>query len=464
MARSTSTYTCSSCGASFPKWVGRCTRCNEYGTVADTPDVSSGSRAVGLKGGLTAGTVSRPAQRVQDITATPAKRTPIGIGEMDRVLGGGLVDGQVVLLAGPPGAGKSTLLLSAAESVAKQGRTVLIVSGEESAEQIGVRARRMNVDADTLLIADETDLSALLAHVEQANPDLLIVDSIQAIASPDIDGRAGSISQVQEVSAALTRVAKSRRMPCFLIAQVTKDGNIAGPKIVEHLVDSVLVLSSDRSTSLRVLSVQKNRFGSSEETAFFEQEDSGITEVVDPSGLFLADRDAPISGTCVTVTMEGRRALLAEVQALVSPTNSPNPRRGVSGLDTARMAMLVAVTERHGKLRLYDKDTFLATVGGIRIMEPAADLSVCIAIASAVWDVPLPLGVAAVGEVALSGDVRACPNIHQRISEAHRMGFSRILVPPGVKPVTGKNGPVLIPVEHLGKAFAALRALNEPAR
>ena len=461
MARDAGSFVCSSCGTSYGKWMGRCNRCGEYGTIPETPAASVASKSVGMKGGMTASNVSRPARRVADITAVQAKRTPTGIGELDRIIGGGLVAGQVVLIAGEPGCGKTTLLASVGDKFAKQGKTVLIVSGEESVEQMGVRARRIGIGADTLLLADETDSSVLLGHVEQADPDMLIVDSIQTIASPDIEGRAGSVSQVVEVAAALTRTAKSRHMVCIIVAQVTKDGTIAGPKYLEHLVDTVLFFEGDKHTSLRLLRVVKNRYGAADEVACFEQTDEGMKEVVDPSGLFLGARDTAISGTCVSVTMEGRRALLAEVQALVSPTNAPNPRRGVSGLDPARMAMLVAITEKHGKLRLYDKDTFLATVGGIRIIEPAVDLPVCLSLASAAWDIPVPLGVAAIGEVALSGDIRSCPNMGQRIAEAHRLGFSRILVPPGTKMPGGmKDGPTLIHVAHLGRALAALKDFN----
>lgn len=461
MAKNNGQYRCSECGASSAKWMGRCPKCGEYNTISEVPEGSVASKSVGLKSTLTASMVSRPAQRVGDITAQPAHRSPTGISEFDRVIGGGLVSGQVILLAGSPGVGKSTLCLALSESVALQGKTVLMVSGEESVEQIAVRARRMNVGADTLLLADETDLSVVLGHIDDASPDFMIIDSVQAIASPDIDARAGSVSQVQDVSASLTRIAKSRGITCILIAQITKDGGIAGPKTLEHLVDTVLFFEGDKHTSLRLLRVIKNRYGAADEIACFEQVDEGIREVTDPSGLFLGERETAVEGTCVTVAMEGRRALLAEVQALVSPTNAPNPRRGVSGLDPARMAMLVAITEKHGRLRMYDKDTFLATVGGLRITEPAADLAVCLSLASAAWDKPVPLGVAAIGEVALSGDIRSCPNMGQRIAEAKRLGFRRILVPKGTKAPKGAEDIVLLSVDHLGKALAVLQALNE---
>jgi DNA repair protein RadA/Sms len=459
MAARTSQFVCSACGATYPKWLGRCGKCNEFGTISEgSVTVASKAGSVGIKGDMRAAAVARPARRVNDIDTTVHRHTSTGIGELDRVLGGGLIAGQAILLAGEPGVGKSTLLLETANNYAKTGKTVLYVSGEESAEQITLRARRTGADADTLLIADETDLSVVLGHIEQTSPDLVIVDSVQTIASPDVDGRAGGVSQVQEVSATLTRVAKASHIPILVVAQVTKDGNIAGPKTLEHLVDTVLFFEGDRNTNLRLLRTIKNRFGASDEVAAFEQTETGIKEVPDPSGLFRTNREEPAAGTAITVTMEGRRALLAEVQALVSPTNAPNPRRGVSGLDTARMAMLVAVTEKHGRIRMFDKDTFLATVAGMKITEPAADLAVCLALASAAWNAPMPQDVAAIGEVALSGDIRSVSNMSQRLNEAARLGFQRILVPTGTQRPNGSKL-TLIEVPHLGRAFAALRQM-----
>lgn len=463
MAAPRSQYICSACQASYPKWLGKCGKCGEFGTLLEqTSNATRSGSSVGIKGDMRASAVARPARRVTDIDTTAHKHTPTGIGELDRVLGGGFVAGQAILIAGEPGVGKSTLLLSAAQNYAATGKTVLYVSGEESAEQITLRARRIGANAPTLLIADETDLSIVLGHVEQTDPDLIIIDSVQTLASPDVDGRAGGVAQVQEVSATLTRVAKATHTPTIIVAQVTKDGNIAGPKTLEHLVDTVLFFEGDRNTSLRLLRTIKNRFGAADEVACFEQQEDGIVEVPDPSGLFRTGRDEPVAGTCITVSMEGRRAILAEVQALVSPTNAPNPRRGVSGLDTARMAMLVAVTERHGRLRLFDKDTFLATVAGMKIIEPAADLSVCLALGSAAWEAPMPMDVAAIGEVALSGDVRSVSNMTQRINEAGRLGFKRLLVPVGTKKPANSDV-VLIEVPHLGRALAALRQMS-PAK
>jgi DNA repair protein RadA/Sms len=461
MAGAKTLYTCSSCKTTYAKWVGKCGKCGEFNTVTETGTTAARAGSVGIKGDLRGASVARPARRVVDIDATAHRHVSTGIGELDRVLGGGLVSGQAILLAGEPGVGKSTLLLKMSQLYAQTGKTVLYVSGEESAEQISLRARRMGVDAPTLLIADETDLSVVLGHIEQTSPDLVIVDSVQTIASPDLEGRAGGVAQVQEVSATLTRIAKATHIPVVIVAQVTKDGNIAGPKTLEHLVDTVLFFEGDRNTPLRLLRTIKNRFGAADEIAAFQQDENGIEEVPDPSGLFRTGRDEPVPGTCITVAMEGRRPLLAEVQALVATTNAPNPRRGVSGLDTARMAMLVAVTERHGRVRLFDKDTYLATVAGMKITEPAADLAVCLAIASAAWESPMPQDIAAIGEVALSGDVRAASNMSQRLAEASRLGFRRVLVPVGTKKPSGVEV-VLIEVAHVGRAFAALRQMAPP--
>lgn len=463
MATPKTSYVCSSCNATYLRWQGKCGKCGEFGTVAEAATSANRAGSVGIKGDMRAAAVARPARRVKDIDASAHRYTSTGIGELDRVLGGGLVAGQAVLLAGEPGVGKSTLLMKAANEYATQGKTVLYISGEESAEQIALRARRMGVTADTLLLADETDLSIALGHIEQTQPDLIIVDSVQTIASPNVDGRAGGVAQVQEVSATLTRVAKAIHVPTIIVAQVTKDGNIAGPKTLEHLVDTVLFFEGDRNTSLRLLRTIKNRFGAADEVACFEQTESGIAEVTDPSGLFRTGRDEPIPGTCITVAMEGRRAILAEVQALVATTNAPNPRRGVSGLDNARMAMLVAVTERHGRLRLFDKDTYLATVAGMKIVEPAADLGVCLALASATWESPMPQDVVAIGEVALSGDIRSVSNMTQRLNEAARLGFKRALVPVGTKKPSGTDL-IIIEVPHLGRALSALKQMAPPTK
>jgi len=455
VAKNTHSYRCSACDAAYSKWVGKCGRCGAFATVEEVAAAPSG-KVVGLKGTLDAGTVTRPAQRARDVKADTYRRISSGMSEVDRVFGGGSVPGEIVLLSGEPGAGKSTLTLQIANALASTGLTSLVVSGEESVAQIAARARRLGADAETLLLADETDLSALLAHVEQVKPDFLVVDSVQTIASPDLDSRAGSVTQVHEVGSALARLTKSSGMVTLLIAQVTKDGTVSGPNALAHLVDAIGHVDGERTSSLRLLRTSKNRFGSADEVATFEHHDDGLHQVEDPSGLYLGSREAITSGTCVTVTMEGRRPLLAEMQALIAPTNSPNPRRGVSGLDSARMNMLIAVTERHGRVRLFDKDAYLATAGGLKIVEPAVDAAVCAAIASAASDTPLPADLAIIGEVGLSGEVRPVGHMRQRISEAERLGFTRIVVPRRAD-LPRDTKAALVRVDHVKDIMALVR-------
>lgn len=367
--------------------------------------------------------------------------------------------GQVVLCSGPPGSGKSTLVLAVADSLAKRsGSRVLYISGEESAEQIAVRAKRVGADSEHLLVADDTDLASVIGHIDAYGGDvgLVIVDSVQTISSAEVDGRAGGVTQVMEVAQVLTRIAKSRGIPMILIGQVTKDSNVAGPRALEHIVDATLSLDGDKHTSLRLLRAVKNRFGSLE-VAAFEQTDTGMREVIDPSVLFRGERDTPVEGTCVTVTVEGHRALIAEVQALVGASN-PNPRRGVSGLDSARTAMLLAVTEAHSPIKVHGQDVFLATLGGMRISDPGTDLAVCLALVSAGVHSALPLDLIAIGEVTLSGDVRQVPLMSDRVAEAIRLGYRRLIVPVGTSArVNGRaQGGRLIEVPNLNSAVLAL--------
>ena len=427
MARSSVTYRCSGCGATSLRWVGRCPQCQEFGTMAEADD-PGGPRGRSPRGA----TATRAARPIGEVGGERAARIPTGVGEFDRVLGGGLVPGQVVLVAGEPGVGKSTLLLSVADAVARStGSAVVYVSGEESAEQIGLRAARIGATAPSLLVADDADVAAVMAHIAEHRPALVVVDSVQTMSVAEVDGRPGGVAQVLEVTQALTRAAKGRGIPVILIGQSTRDNTVAGPRALEHLVDTVLAFEGDRTTPLRLLRATKNRYGPADEIVAFEQTESGLAEVVDPSELFRGQRDTPVPGTCVTVTMEGRRAFLAEIQALVSPDGGPMPRRTVTGLDTTRVATLAAVTARAGAAVLSQREIFVATVGGAQIRDPAADLAVCLAIASAFLDTPIPAEVLAIGEIALSGDVRPVPFLAQRVAEARRLGFRRILVPAG---------------------------------
>lgn len=458
MAKASASHECTSCGATHLRWVGRCSKCGEFGTVAE---VAATPRTPGVRSQGTAPT--RAAQPIGDVATQRTHRTPTGVGEFDRVLGGGLVPGQVVLVAGEPGVGKSTLLLAVAHAVAREtGRgshgeaPVLYVTGEESAEQVGIRAQRIGAVAPDLLVADETDVQAVLGHVRAHRPRLVVIDSVQTMASPEVDGRAGGVAQVLEVTQALTRSAKERGVPLILVGQSTRENTVAGPRALEHLVDTVLTFEGDRTSSLRLLRASKNRYGPADEVAAFEQTESGLREVVDPSELFRGHREVPVPGTCVGVTMEGRRALLTEIQALVGTTTTG--RRTVTGLDPTRVTMLAAVTDRISETRVDARDLFVATVGGARISDPAADLSVCLAIASALRAVAMPAHVLAIGEVALSGDIRPVPHLQIRVNEARRLGFTRILVPAGSRHRldAGPTQEVVTELDHLNLALASL--------
>jgi len=365
------------------------------------------------------------------VDAAAARAVPTGLSELDRVLGGGLVPGAVVLLAGEPGVGKSTLLLEAGALAAASGR-VLYVTGEESAAQVRLRADRIGAVSDSLYLAAETDFGALLGHVQQVDPTLLIVDSVQTISAAGVDGVQGGVTQVREITAALTALAKQRTLTTVLVGHVTKDGLVAGPRTLEHLVDVVLHFDGDARGQLRMVRALKNRFGPTDEFGCFELGEHGLTGLADPSGLFLSERYDPVPGTCVTVTLEGRRPLLAEVQTLVcDAAGDLPPRRVVSGLDSARVGMMLAVLQRRAGLAIGRRDVFAATVGGVRLTEPSVDLAVGLAVASAVADLSVPPDLVAIGEVGLAGEIRRVTGIQRRIIEAERMGFRRAIIPAG---------------------------------
>lgn len=424
MAKTSGGYACTECGWRAPKWVGRCGECQQWGTV----------QVVGTPGATLARTVQasapasgREARPITELVGEPVRHRPTGIGELDRVLGGGIVPGAAVLFSGEPGVGKSTLLLDAAARAAERGGRVLYASGEESTGQIRMRAERTGALHDTLYLASETDLATVLGHIEAVQPELVIVDSVQTLASDRVDGGAGGPAQVREVAAALIRVAKEHGVPVILVGHVTKDGNVAGPRLLEHLVDVVCHFEGDRRSALRFLRTLKNRFGPTDEVGCFEMSGSGIQEVPDPSGLFLSRSTEPVSGTCATIALEGRRAIPVEVQALVASTTAPNPRRVTSGVDGARVAMVLAVLERRARVKLHDKDVYVSTVGGVRLAEPAADLAIALAVLSAVTDQPLAHELAAVGEISLAGEVRPVVGGEQRRAEAQRLGYRRLV-------------------------------------
>jgi DNA repair protein RadA/Sms len=419
---SPSGFRCSECGWRTAKWVGRCAECQGWGTVVESDHVLGRVQAAAVP-------VSRQAKPIDQVATDALRRRPSGVTEFDRVLGGGIVPGAAILLSGEPGVGKSTLLLAVAAHAAAQGARVLYVSAEESPAQVRLRAERTGAMQPSLWLSAETDLAVVLGQIEQVEPDLVIVDSVQTVSSAEATGFAGGPGQVREVAAALTRVAKERDLPVLLVGHVTKDGQIAGPRVLEHLVDVVCHFEGDRHTPLRFVRAVKNRFGPTDEVGCFEMTGDGIAEVPDPSGLFLSRSVGAEPGTCVTIAMEGRRALPVEVQALVVPTQAPQPRRVVNGVDGNRVAMLLAVLERHAGLRLSNFDVYVSTVGGVRITEPAADLAIALALASALRDTEIPPTLCAAGEISLAGEIRPAQQGPRRESEARRLGFGALLGP-----------------------------------
>ncbi|NMH99212.1 DNA repair protein RadA [Pseudonocardia acidicola] len=446
-------YRCAECGHQAAQWVGRCPACQAWGSLEQHAAPARGTKRVA------AGAPSTPARRIGEVELDTARARPTGVEELDRVLGGGLVPGAVVLLAGEPGVGKSTLLLEVAAKTAARGR-VLYVTGEESAGQVRLRAERTRAVHDELYLAAESDLGAILGHLDTVKPDLLVVDSVQTMTTADAEGTTGGVTQVRAVTVALTALAKERGLPVILVGHVTKDGSIAGPRVLEHLVDVVLSFEGDKHSTLRMVRGVKNRFGPADEVGCFELRDEGIVGLPDPSGLFLArfgaSREAVVPGTAVTVVMDGRRPLLAEVQALVAGKDIASPRRAVSGLDSARVAMLLAVLERRAGIRLHDAEVFTATVGGMRVLEPAADLALALAITSAKRDLALPPDLVVLGEIGLAGEVRRVSGVQRRLAEAARLGFTRALVPPdcGVKP----NGMRIQEVGDVALVLDSIRA------
>lgn len=465
--RPQATFRCAECGATSIRWLGRCGECQAWGTVTEA-GASTRAPVVGP------GPVQRPARPIGELDPQAAEPRPTGVGELDRVLGGGLVPGSVVLLAGEPGVGKSTLLLDVAHRFAAGGDPpALIVTGEESPAQVRLRATRTGALHPRLFLAAENDLGALLTHVDQVAPGLLVVDSVQTISTGAIDGAAGAVSQIRAVAAALISQAKERSIATVIVGHMTKDGSIAGPRVLEHLVDVVLHFDGERHSALRLIRATKNRYGAADEVGCFEMRENGIVGLADPSGLFLSDRASAVPGTCVTVTVEGRRPLVTEIQSLVVRSFSGgSPRRAVSDLDTSRVAMLLAVLTRHAGIVLGDHEVYASTVGGMSADEPAADLAIALAVASAARETPLPATLCAIGEVSLSGDVRRVGALERRLAEAARLGFTTALVPAGhaadsVAP-EAVSGITAVPVASIGAALAAATNLRnrlaEPRR
>ncbi len=439
-------FSCTECGWTAPKWVGRCGECQTWGTVVEVgaPHAGPATKATTVRG---------KALPIGDISVEAVRHVPTGVGELDRVLGGGFVPGAVVLLAGEPGVGKSTLLLDVAGRSARAGHRVLYITGEESAGQVRLRADRIGASEPDVLLAAETDLGAVLAHIDEVQPAFLLVDSIQTISSTQVEGTPGGVSQVREVAASLVQAAKNAGIPTVIVGHVTKEGSIAGPRIVEHLVDVVCTFEGEQHSTFRILRAVKNRFGAVDEVGCFQLTDTGIVEVADPSGVFLTGIERTVPGTCATITVDGKRPLPAEVQALVSPSALASPRRATSGIDSSRVAMIIAVLHRRAGVVVGDNDVYVSTVGGARVTEPAADLSLALALASARKDVAVRTGVVACGEVALSGEIRPVHGTTQRIAEAARLGFTDVILPHASIP-SSPEGVRLHPVAHLRDAIS----------
>ncbi|HRN50674.1 MAG TPA: DNA repair protein RadA [Anaerolineales bacterium] len=431
MAKSFTRFVCQSCGRTAAKALGRCPQCGEWNTYTEELVTDEPARRVASSHGSGSNT---PKPLTQIAGGAESERMPLSIGEFARVLGGGVVPGSLVLIGGDPGIGKSTLLLQTAMEMAAQGR-VLYVSGEESPSQIKMRADRLSTDQsinqliDSLFLVTETNLDAILHHVEQIKPRLLIIDSIQTVYDPQIDSSAGSVTQLRECSDRFRQLAKSSGLAVFLIGHVTKEGVIAGPRLLEHMVDTVLYLEGDRFQSFRLLRAVKNRFGATAEVGVFEMVGRGMQEVPNPSEAFLAERVVNAAGSAIAVTMEGTRPLLVEVQGLTSPSAFGNPRRSGNGIDTNRLLLITAVLTRRLGLPLAEQDVFVNIVGGLRIGEPAADLAVAAAIASSAWDRPLRADIILVGEVGLSGELRTVPHTAARLKEAAALGFKSAVIP-----------------------------------
>lgn len=451
MARLKLVYNCSDCGASFPKWAGRCTSCGAWNTLVEdvedpANDISSLAAGVALL-------AASPAQRIGDVDVSHGSPRSTGIPELDRVLGGGLVPGSVTLLGGEPGVGKSTLLLQAL--AAWPGRT-LYVSAEESAQQVRLRAERLGAVRPELWLLAETVLPHVLAALDELQPELVIIDSIQTLVDPELGSAPGSVVQVRGCAHKLVMEAKRRNVPVILVGHVTKEGGLAGPRVLEHVVDTVLQFEGERHHALRLLRASKHRFGPTTELGLFEMIEAGLQGVPDPSALFLADRQTGIAGSVVVPTLEGQRPLMVELQVLVNEVRGEAPpRRSAQGLDPGRLAMLLAVLDQRTKSPVGKRDVFASVVGGVRITEPGADLGLCLAILSALANTPLPPHVVAFGEVGLGGEIRQVPHASRRLAEAARLGFTRAIVP-----AKSPDVEVSIGIERVSNLRDAMRALG----
>ncbi|MEY3798208.1 MAG: hypothetical protein RLZZ572_389 [Pseudomonadota bacterium] len=454
MAKAKTLYTCTECGASEPKWQGQCPGCLAWNTLVETlEETVSTNRYANKFDGLTQ---SASLQKLSSIQAADIARQATGISEFDRVLGGGLVEGGVVLIGGDPGIGKSTLLLQVLCHLGRSAQAIY-VSGEESPQQIAMRAKRLGLDASEVELLAEINLEKILATLQTHKPNIAVIDSIQTVYSEALSSAPGSVAQVRECSAQLTRLAKQLGITVILVGHVTKDGTLAGPRVLEHIVDTVLYFEGDQNSSFRLIRAFKNRFGAVNELGVFAMTEKGLREVANPSALFLSHHDSQVAGSCITVTMEGTRPLLIEIQALVDESHAPSPKRLCVGLEQNRLAMLLAVLHRHAGIPCFDQDVFINAVGGVKIAEPAVDLAVILSIVSSLKNKPLNNKLIVFGEVGLAGEVRPVQGGQMRLKEAAKLGFSKAIVPKSNAPKSKIAGLEVIGVERLDQALQQLR-------
>ncbi|HJV75223.1 MAG TPA: DNA repair protein RadA [Noviherbaspirillum sp.] len=453
MAKQKTNYTCTECGGVTNKWAGQCPSCGQWNTLVETLVESGGNRFSGQHQGLAQ---TSPVLSLADIDAIDVPRFGTGIEEFDRVLGGGLVAGGVVLIGGDPGIGKSTLLLQALANISRV-KKALYVSGEESGAQIALRAKRLAIDAKELHLQAEIQLEKILNTLAEHKPEIAVIDSIQTVYSDALTSAPGSVAQVRECAAQLTRVAKQSGITIIMIGHVTKEGALAGPRVLEHIVDTVLYFEGDTHSSFRLVRAFKNRFGAVNELGVFAMTEKGLKGVSNPSALFLSQHDSQVPGSCVMVTQEGTRPLLVEIQALVDTSHVPNARRLSVGLEQNRLAMLLAVLHRHAGIAAFDQDVFINAVGGVKITEPAADLAVLMAIQSSMRNKPLPRGLVVFGEVGLAGEIRPAPRGQERLREAAKLGFSMALIPKANAPKHKIEGLTIIAVERIDEALNKVR-------
>ncbi|MCA1323496.1 DNA repair protein RadA [Herbaspirillum sp. alder98] len=458
MAKAKTNYTCTECGGVTTRWAGQCPACGQWNTLVETVVEASGGNRYSAQPQSLAQTA--PVLTLADIDAIDVPRFTTGIDEFDRVLGGGLVPGGVALIGGDPGIGKSTLLLQALANISRHKKT-LYVSGEESGAQIALRAKRLAVDAGELQLQAEIQLEKILATLATHKPEVAVIDSIQTIYSDALTSAPGSVAQVRECAAQLTRAAKTSGVTIIMVGHVTKEGALAGPRVLEHIVDTVLYFEGDTHSSFRLVRAFKNRFGAVNELGVFAMTDKGLKGVSNPSALFLSQHDTQVPGSCVMVTQEGTRPLLVEIQALVDTSHVPNARRLSVGLEQNRLAMLLAVLHRHAGIAAFDQDVFINAVGGVKITEPAADLAVLMAINSSMRNKPLPRGLVVFGEVGLAGEIRPAPRGQERLREAAKLGFSIAVIPKANAPKQPIEGLKVIPVERIDDALQRAREIDE---